>query len=340
MSIASISMFVIVLLALAVIVIIVSILLYNRRLDRVVRGEDHDTHTSIPEPGTTVSATYKVILMGIVLISFFTISSMNGKISSLQNDIRSLQASQSQLGAQITSLEQQIEEQDRTVSSCTWEIVETDLEKRTADLQYTVLLKQFSDSTEVALRLGNRKVELLRSEGDYFTGQFTADLFGEYGEASLLITENGLTTTEQADFPAELFWDVLPMPEMSSHCDSYLSGEKMTCEGEFLIDVFDPGLVKKAAFTYMTGGKELKTLDVTSDIINRSWITIDPDLDLEGDLAYRIEIETKSGYVIVDQSYLVYQVAAAGGSYQQTMAVSLKILDKDGNLVWTSPEKY
>ena len=34
-------------------IVIISVIAYNKRLDKITNGEVHDTHSRIPEPGTT-----------------------------------------------------------------------------------------------------------------------------------------------------------------------------------------------------------------------------------------------------------------------------------------------
>ena len=43
-------------LVLAAVIVGVSLVLYNKHLDKVARGEEHDTHSPLPEPGATVGA--------------------------------------------------------------------------------------------------------------------------------------------------------------------------------------------------------------------------------------------------------------------------------------------
>ena len=49
-----------VMIAIASVIVVISLIAYNRRLDRIARGEVHGTHNAIPEPGTTAGITYKV----------------------------------------------------------------------------------------------------------------------------------------------------------------------------------------------------------------------------------------------------------------------------------------
>ena len=45
----------------ALVIIGVIIFAYNKRLDKVVKGEVHDIHSNIPEPKTAISTTYQAV---------------------------------------------------------------------------------------------------------------------------------------------------------------------------------------------------------------------------------------------------------------------------------------
>ena len=71
----------------ALVIIGVIIFAYNKRLDKVVKGEVHDIHSNIPEPKTAISTTYQAVLMILVVILVLNLFSMGNKINSLENEL-------------------------------------------------------------------------------------------------------------------------------------------------------------------------------------------------------------------------------------------------------------
>ena len=72
----------------AVLIIAVSIIIYNRRLDKVTKGEIRDTHNPLPEPKTTAGVLYRTILIVIASVSLISIGTLSGVVASLQNCCR------------------------------------------------------------------------------------------------------------------------------------------------------------------------------------------------------------------------------------------------------------
>ena len=58
-------------------------------------------------------------------------------------------------------------------------------------------------------------------------------------------------------------------------------------------------------------------------------ITLEKGLDLEKDLTFRLELVTKTGFRIVQQTVMIYEVPADVESRDY-----LRILDSEGNTLW------
>ena len=326
---ASIAVYLIIMLVLAVVIIFVCIYAYNRRMDKITSGELRDTHSSIPEPGTTVSAVYKIVLMAIVIITFFMISSANGKLNTLQNQLRNMESQQNQMTSQIYDLERQLEESGKRVKYSDYEILNPDYEARTADVKVTVSLNEYADDTEIFLNMNGKEVPLTKSAAGTWSGQFTANFFEEFAEPLICIREGGRTVTEYADFPEYIFWNFIPTPNLECKFDSDVNAAgKLKYEGWYRILLDDPKEIESASITYMTDGRDLKTMDITDEVRNRTEITLEKGLDLKKDLTFRIELVTKSGYKVENQIMVVYDAT------QEFDSDYLKIMDLQGNVLW------
>lgn len=321
--------------ALAAVIIFASVFAYYKRLDKVASGEARDTHSSIPEPGTTVSAVYRTVLMVLAVITLLTVSTVNGKIISMQNDIRNLHSALNQMSSEMNEIRQQLEDGEKIVSRVEWDVRDPDYAAGTAKVSFSTVLKEYSGDTAVTLNLGGQTVELAptATAGEY-RGQFTAGFFEEYTSPSICIREGGRTRVEECDFPEYIFWEFLPMPGLECRFSSGMKLGKLTYEGEYTILTDHPEDIETVTVTYLTNGRELKTFDATRETLEREAITLEKGMDLDRDLCIRIEIVTGSGFRIVDQSAVIFE---ASPDYEDTDF--LRIMDRDGNVLWEDDYK-
>ena len=138
---SSLIIYIIIVLVLAAVIVALSVHAYNRRLDRITRGEERHTHSAVPEPRTTVSVLYRTILMGVVIVSLLTVSALSGKISSLQSSLNELRSNQNSMNWDLESIRQQLEERDERVELFAWEMMDADVDSRTAEVRFFVRLQ-------------------------------------------------------------------------------------------------------------------------------------------------------------------------------------------------------
>ena len=330
---ASLAIYVIILFVIAVIVVFVSIFAYNKRLDKVASGEIRDTHSSIPEPGTTVGTIYRIVLMVLIVIMFFIISTVNGKLTAVQNDIDQMQNDVLSLSNRVYDLEQKLEEGQKYTAYSGWEILEPDYTNRTAEVEFYASLKEYTEDAEVILNLNGKEVPLTRDEGSVFRGRFTANFFEEYAYPLLCINEGGRIITEEVDFPQYIFWDLIPVPSLECKFDSDVSvSGKLKYEGWYRVVLDRPDEVESAEVAYFTSGREIKRMDIIEEIRNNTEITLEKGLELDKDLILQIELVSKNGFRVVDRMVVIYDTLS---EYEDTD--SLKILDLQGNTIWEDP---
>lgn len=327
MSIATV--YILIVLALAGVIIALSVRAYNRRLDRVVRGEERDTHSSVPEPRTTVSVLYRTILMGVVIVSLMTVSALSGKINTLQSALNELRSAQNSLSWELTDLRRQLEEGDERVELFSWELLDADMESRKADVRFFVRLREYGEDTAVALVLNGAELPFDGDPGVELWADAQLDLFGCWDQASLRISEGGRTYMKTVDMPGYLFWEYLPMPSMESRFTSRHRLGKNTCEGEYRLILDRTEDIQSVTVTYLTGGRELKTLDITAQALAGEQIALEKGMEIAGDLTFRLEIVTKAGFRIQEQSVMIYDTANASDLVEYE-----RILSPEGELLW------
>ncbi len=302
---------------------------YNRRLDRIARGEIRGTHNSIPEPQTAVGSIYRICLMVIAVSAFLNISALNGKVSSLQHTVNDLHSQNSSLMTQIYELQEQMKQSTGHVSSFSWQIGEPDMTSCTVSLSVAVGLKEYTDDTAVFLRLNGKEMPLAAAASGLFETEITADLFADYTDTAVLIREEGRTVSEAVDFPEDIFWDCLPMPSMNCSFSSGARFGKTEYDGSYTMVMSHKDDIESVTVTYMSGGKDLKTIDVTEQALKEETITLEQGLDIEKDLTFRTEITTKSGFRITERSVMIYTA-----SPEFTDNGAMIIQDRNGNTLW------
>ncbi|MBQ3905591.1 MAG: hypothetical protein II743_02390 [Lachnospiraceae bacterium] len=331
---AAVTIYIIIAIAIAGIITLISLVTYNKRLEKITKGELHDTHSKIPEPGTTAGVTYKTVLIGLTIVIVLSVSRLNGMIDGLNNTINYMKGTQHQMEMEILSLQDQLAQSGRLVAGSSWTITGEDLQKKTVDLQFSIELNQYSEDTRVTLGLGTQEITLKKTAAGTFSGTLTTDLFAYYDKLKIFIGEGNHTTVETEDFQQYLFWDVLPLPFMTCQFDNKDSFGKIKCNGWYCYSYELPEKLEKVTVTYIGDGKELKTVDVTSEVKEGAQIQIDKDLTVEKYLALRTTVITKDGYRIESQNDVVFKASPEyhGEDYE-------RIYDAAGNLVWDN-EKY
>ena len=324
---------------LAVLIIIVSIIIYNRRLDKVVKGELHDTHNPIPEPKTTAGVLYKTILIVIVSVSLISIGALSGTLISLQGTVQDLETTNSEIWRQVCSLQEMVEEQNKEVSQCDLYFENVDYDTQTAEMIVKVRLKKFADDTEATITINGKNVVLQKDEienGVYY-GSVKVGFFEELTDASILIKTAGIYSAESIPFGGSLAWNFFPFPALSGHFSTDRTGGKLKYEGAYTIlladdtesATFDLPKVTDAKLTYMTSGRDLKTVDITQQVLNGEEIVLEQGLDLENDLTLCVELTTDLGFKI-SQEYMVLHE----GSYDPEKDEMLWIEDPSGTVIW------
>ena len=329
-----IAVYIILLIVVAIIITVISIIAYNKRLDRITKGEVRDAHSNVPEPQTTAGFTYKVVLIVLSIIALLTISRVNGMIDGLNHTINNLQSQLHLMSMDMLELKESVEQSDNLVSNLSYEIAGEDMEKKTVDLNFSLNLKQYSENTKVTISLGNHEAQLKKTTPGTFSGKITVDLFGFYDQLKVCIAEDNITKVESSDFQQYLFWNVLPMPRLECNLESKESRGKIKCNGWYSLAFDNPEKIEFAAIAYVVDGKELEDFDATTEVKNGTKINLDKDMTVTSSLALKVDILTKDGYRISTQHVLAYSASPeyVDDDYE-------RIFDSDRNLVWDN-EKY
>lgn len=319
-----------ILLILAVGIIVISIILYNRRLDRIARGEQRDTHSNMPEPRTMASLIYKVTMFVLVLLMFLNTSSLKSQLDFMKS---AMDSRMHDLNRAISELESRLEEEERRVFDFQWEIKDTDLETGTATVQLSAFLKEYTSETSGFFSVGGRSVPLTVREDGALIGEFSENIFADLGEVKIVIKEGERSTAENLDWMGTLYESVLPVPNLHTNEREIRNGRIIGGTYDLAVSPTFYDDIERVNAVYITGGKEVRTADITEKVLKKEYISIDTDIKTEDYLILRVDLYTKSGFTIKERLILDYPMPNADYNYW-IHDVQRRIYDQNGTLLY------
>ena len=323
----SVFMYITIMILIAAVIVVASVVAYNKHLDKVTRGEAHDTHSAIPEPRSTAGVIYKTVLIILVILIYIGLSTVSGILSGLQDKVNSLDSSVQGLNFEIENLRAELQQANSQVSSFNY--VVSDPADNKVNVEFEIYLKDVSDGTTALLNLAGREIELEKDSSGAYRCTAEIGIFENCFPAWVYVTRNGETTGETLDLPDYFFCDYIPFPMMncSFSANGGLFGKK--CEGSYMLLPDHLDKIDSVTVTYISEGRELRTIDITEETLNGTYIELEKGLDIGDDLTFRIEIVTVDGYRVVEQALMMFEAKEYPEDYEYE-----RIYDLDGNLLW------
>ena len=139
--------------AAAVIILGLCIYLYNRRLDKIAKGEARGTHTSVPEPKMTALIVYLTFIFLIVWLTLINSQRITSQSENYLDDIMDMKA-------EISDLRREIEENATHFRRISFVTRNADFKEKMVDIVYTIELKEYSDDTKVTVNIDGKDVAL------------------------------------------------------------------------------------------------------------------------------------------------------------------------------------
>ncbi len=312
--------------AAAVIILGLCIYLYNRRLDKIAKGEARGTHTSVPEPKMTALIVYLTFIFLIVWLTLINSQRITSQSENYLDDIMDMKA-------EISDLRREIEENATHFRRISFVTRNADFKEKMVDIVYTIELKEYSDDTKVTVNIDGTDVALEKYAPGLYNGSFRTDMFKVIDSATVKITDDGRTVTEDRnDLTGEMFWDVIPnISTYYQNASIHNSFGKLSFEGGYGVEIDDPENIDSVKVTYMTGDTEIKTLDITEDVLNGNRIVCDKITTEENEISFRYEVTTKEGLRIVDKRAVCFKDRPGNPENDYET-----VYDPDGNVLWES----
>lgn len=310
---------------LAVLIVALCIFLYNRRLDKIAKGEARGTHTSVPEPKMIALVVYMTFMFLIMWVTLINSQRVNSQSDNYITDIMDLKS-------EIADLRQEIEENSTHFRRVSYVLRNPDFKEMTADVCYTVELKEYSEDTKVIVNADGTDVTLDKYMPGLYNGSFRTDIFKTVNNVTVKITDDGRTVTEEVDdLEGELFWNFIPNVSTSyRHATTNITFGKLAFEGQYCTEIDCPEDIESVKVTYMAGDTDLRTIDITEDVISGNTITCDKITTDEKSISFRYEVITKSGLKLVDTHNVCHKDLPGYPDDHKA------VYDPDGNKLWDS----
>ena len=306
MSIASVFILPILILAALALGVLVYYICYKAAINRKLRAEESGAHV----PMASMESVWKVVAVIAVVVMY---SSLNSKIMNLQQE---QQNTTNRLYDEIMELRYELEEMQETAKKeasmlreVFYDFGEIDTETNSVEMMFRVWPKSYSGETDVTIHYGGEKIVLVNNGEDFFSGSKTFPLHEEIWEESMIsITENGVTTTEVwEDAPkGSMLFECLPqLVNMQSSFGYEERKNKIAMEGDLYIMSTEKNLDSFQNLTfYVRKGHEI----LEEIPMNDGQISFDLSYEVEeGD---RIVMYVKA----VDQYGYIHEMYVSGWS--------------------------
>ena len=172
-------------------------LIYRRNINKALR-ENNGKHVNMPD-------VRNVIIFILVVVLFYGVyytknkmdemyDNMEGQYQMIKDDLRVIQNNISSMANSLNELENA----NKQVESVEYYIVSCDEKEQTATYCFDVVLKKYTETTEVGVLVSDHYVELEGNEEGRYFGEFTVDMFKELeGSIEINIMNDDVNTIEK-----------------------------------------------------------------------------------------------------------------------------------------------
>ena len=290
-----------------------------------------------------------VFIAGLLVLSYFRISALSGKVDSLITENSSLRAGiqglHNSINAVYANVEQQLKEQGSLISGVDYALGDLSEDMTTVELSLTVVPKSITEDMELSVTVGSITAPL-EKEGSAFTGTIAVGLFVDYDQLPLLSIRSAEgTKTEYLDDIDISYLFSRHLPSLHVERNSYggeFKNDRLSVNMDFSIDsdpVYGSKSVTFINYTLLeeVNGVEVCRKDITPEVQSAgesyyAQYVKTFDVALGDELAVYVIAEDSLGYIHKALAY--YWVESENGAVAETVNGGEMIFDKDGNLLY------
>ena len=303
---------------------------------------------------TNWKAIAAVVLVVILVISFFKIAELSDAVENLQRENTSLsngiQALRDDIQSIYDNVDAKLKEQASLVAGVDFEIGDISDDMKSVELALTVVPKLVSDDMEVTVSVDGETVPLTRN-GSEFTGSVAVGLFVGYNEWPLLSIKSAESTkTEYLDSidVSYLYSRHLPSLYADMSASSTLKNGKLQVDAGFSVESKPASNNSPITFVSFTlieeiNGEEVNRSDITDEVrksgnsYNTRYIK-SFEMTQEDELKVYVIAEDTLGYI--HKTLAHFWVQSEDGAVAEAVFGGEMIYDKNGNLLYGDKELW
>ena len=295
-----------------------------------------------------------VVLVALLVFSFFKIAELSDAVENLQRENTSLsngiQAVRDDIQSIYNNVDAKLKEQASLVSGVDFEIGDISEDMKSVELALTVVPKLVSDDMEVTITVDGNTVPLTRN-GSEFSGSVAVGLFVDYNQWPLLSIKSAEgTKTEYLDSVdvSYLFTRHLPSLYADMSASSTLKSGKLQVDAGFSVESKPASNNSPITFVSFTlieevNGEEISRTDITDEVrksgnsYNTRYIK-SFEMSQEDELKIYVIAEDTLGYI--HKTLAHFWIQNEDGAVAEAVFGGELIYDKNGNLLYGEKELW
>lgn len=267
-------------------------------------------------------------VLSVIVVVIFMFSAMSG-ITGIRDDIEEhetyMQNRIASLEWKIDELESRLKKQDSVISDFKYYLGKVDSTEHTVETTFSCILKSESFDTTVSLRISDKTINLEKGSDGIYEAVQRLSIFKDYGEISVSVTTNGITTTEKLDdyiVDTPFCYTLLPdLMDINALEHSY--GDKsFTTEGTYYVELIEEFSDIKMIF--FVNDKVVDSIQ-----INTAETKIDKEIAIESGDKVDVYVEGTDKYGYIHRFHSRSQSPEDPG----TVYVYEIIMDSEGNVL-------
>lgn len=268
-------------------------------------------------------------VLSVIVVVIFMFSAMSG-ITGIRDDIEEhetyMQNRIASLEWKIDELESRLKKQDSVISDFKYYLGKVDSTEHTVETTFSCILKSESFDTTVSLRISDKIINLEKGRDGIYEAVQRLSIFKDYGEISVSVTTNGITTTENLDdyiVDTPFCFSFLPhLIDINDTLEHSYGDKSFTTEGVYYV-----GLIEEFSDIKMIFSVNDKVVD--SIQINTAETRIDKEIAIESGDKVDVYVEGTDKYGYIHRFHSISQSSEdPGTSYPYEI-----IMDSEGNVL-------
>ena len=295
-----------------------------------------------------------VVIVALLVFSFFKIAELSDAVENLQRENTSLsngiQALRDDIQSIYNNVDTKLKEQASLVSGVDFEIGNISEDMKSVELALTVVPKLVSDDMEVTITVDGNTVPLTRN-GSEFSGSVAVGLFVDYNQWPLLSIKSAEgTKTEYLDSVdvSYLFTRHLPSLYADMSASSTLKNGSLQVDAGFSVESKPASNNSPITFVSFTlieevNGEEISRTDITDEVrksgdsYNTRYIK-SFEMSQKDELKIYVIAEDTLGYI--HKTLAHFWIQNEDGAVAEAVFGGELIYDKNGNLLYGDKELW